>query len=98
MYFTILDVFSPVQGILAVNEVDTLSTSMRHRTKEESFYLKIVPVPCYSTVLRVHYRCSVPPLECRIEDTQNDKVEPGTSNTMSLSVFMSDVPSSLPHT
>lgn len=47
MHFTILDVFPLVQGILAVNEVDTLSTSIRHRDREESFYLKIVPVPCY---------------------------------------------------
>jgi hypothetical protein len=46
MYFTILDIFPLVQGILAVDEVDALSTSIRHRNKEESFYLKIVPVPC----------------------------------------------------
>lgn len=46
MYFTILDVFPLVKRIFAINEVDTLSTSMWHVVREESFYLKIVPAPC----------------------------------------------------
>lgn len=44
VYFTVLHVFSLVQRIFSIYEVDAFSTSVNHILLEEYFYLKIALV------------------------------------------------------
>lgn len=52
MYFTVFYIFSRVQGVFFINEVNTFSTLVWHILVKEDFYLKITPHRVVSKCLR----------------------------------------------